>query len=180
MIIIDGYWWLRFDTRVISVAILLIYSQYHRYPGIISIETMPGGGTTDYSVAIFYDAIQKGSYTCYLKPETYLPMMYMPDAIHAAISLMDAPSEKLTVRTSYNLTAFSFTPEMITKELQKHAKELKVDYSIDPVRQSIADSWPDSIDDSQAQLDWAWKPQYSFELMVKDCYEKLRARLTSN
>ncbi|MFH1246733.1 MAG: NAD-dependent epimerase/dehydratase family protein [Candidatus Liptonbacteria bacterium] len=134
-----------------------------RYPGIISAKTHPGGGTTDYAVAIFYAALKDGKYTCYLKPDTMLPMMYMDDAIRATLELMDADPARLTVRTSYNLAAISFTPEEIAAEISKRIP-LAVTYEPD-ARQAIADSWPNSIDDSVARTDWGWKHEIDLPRM---------------
>jgi len=159
----------------------LLCSYYHkkykvdvrgiRYPGIISAETLPGGGTTDYAVAIYYDAIKYKKYKCYLKENTWLPMMYMPDALKAAIELMDSTSAKPGI--CYNLTAFSFTPEGLAKVIKKLVPEFEISFEIDNIRQSIADSWPDSIDDSEAQKDWKWKPDYSVEKMTQDMLDIL-------
>jgi nucleoside-diphosphate-sugar epimerase len=136
-----------------------------RYPGLISWKTPPGGGTTDYAVAIFYDALAKGSYECFVKKETTLPMMYMDDAIRGTIKLMDAPEKKITVRTSYNMAAISFRADELAKEINKHLP-VKVTYKPDH-RQKIADSWPKSINDSQARKDWGWKHEFDLKKMVK-------------
>ncbi|HVF82099.1 MAG TPA: NAD-dependent epimerase/dehydratase family protein [Flavisolibacter sp.] len=143
-----------------------------RYPGLISYKSAPGGGTTDYAIEIFHEAIAETHYSCFLKKETYLPMMYMPDAIRATIELMEAPKEKITVRTSYNLSAISFSPEEIAAEIQKYLPAFTVNYRPD-YRQAIADSWPQSIDDSVAAKDWGWKPEYDLAGMVKDMLENL-------
>ncbi len=139
-----------------------------RFPGIISYRTFPGGGTTDYAVSIYFDAVQRGSYTSYLKPDTYLDMLYMPDAIDAAIDLMRADPEKLRVRNAYNITSMSLDVCTIEKEIKKHIPTFKVDYSIDPVRQSIAESWPESLDDHMARDDWGWSPKWDLENMTSD------------
>lgn len=147
-----------------------------RYPGIISSETLPGGGTTDYAVWIFYKAVEEGRYTCFLKEDTMLPMMYMPDCIKATMDLMEAPLEKLRYHGDYNVSAFSFTPRELAEEIKKRLPEFEISYEVDPLRQGIADSWPNSIDDTPAREDWGWKPAYSLSAMVDDMLEKLRER----
>lgn len=144
-----------------------------RYPGLISYKAPPGGGTTDYAVDIFHSAVAGKPYQCFLKPQTSLPMMYMPDAIAATIALMEADSDQLTVRGSYNLAAISFTPEQIAAEISRHVPGFQVDYVPD-YRQQIADSWPDSIDDSAAQKDWGWQPAYDLAAMTRNMLENLR------
>jgi nucleoside-diphosphate-sugar epimerase len=146
-----------------------------RYPGLISTETLPGGGTTDYAVEIFYKAIAEKKYTCFLAAPTTLPMMYMPDAIKATIDLMQADPKKLLHPTNYNLAAMSFSATELVTEIQKHIPELAVDYVPD-FRQAIADSWPRSIDDSAARAEWGWKPAFDLAAMTKDMLEKLRRR----
>jgi len=131
-----------------------------RYPGIISNVTLPGGGTTDYAVEIYYEAIKNKHYTCYLKPGTYLDMMYMPDALRACVELMEADPGKLKHRNCFNVTAMSIEPEMIAAEIRKHIPEFTIDYQIDPVRQSIAESWPNSMNQTAAMEEWGWKPVY--------------------
>ncbi len=138
-----------------------------RYPGLISYKSAPGGGTTDYAVEIFHEAIEEKRYTCFLKEDTYLPMMYMPDAIRATIELMEAPKEKITVRTSYNLSAMSFSPAEIAAEIKQHIPGFVMEYAPD-YRQVIADSWPQSIDDSVARADWGWKHEYNLPKMTAD------------
>ena len=138
-----------------------------RYPGLISYKSAPGGGTTDYAVEIFYEALEKQRYTSFLSESTYLPMMYMPDAIRATIELMEAPAEKINVRTSYNLSSMSFSPKEIAAEIKKHIPSFEIDYKPD-YRQAIADSWPQSIDDSVARKDWGWKHEYDLARMTKD------------
>lgn len=147
-----------------------------RYPGIISNVTLPGGGTTDYAVAIYYEAIKHGKYTCYLKEGTYLDMMYMPDAIKAAIDLMEADPARLVHRNAFNVTAMSFAPEHICAAIKKHIPALEMDYDVDPVRQAIAESWPNKMDDSCARKEWGWKPDYDLERMTADMLEVLTAR----
>jgi nucleoside-diphosphate-sugar epimerase len=143
-----------------------------RYPGIISSETPPGGGTTDYAVAIFYEAIKKKRYTCFLREGTVLPMMYMPDCIKATLDLMDADKSRVNTRTSYNLAAISFSAGELAAEIKKHIPDFTCEYVPD-FRQKIADSWPMSIDDSEARRDWGWKPDFDLAVMTKDMIEKL-------
>lgn len=147
-----------------------------RYPGIISNVTLPGGGTTDYAVEIFYRAILEGKYTCYLKPDTSLDMMYMPDAIKAAIDLMEADPGSLTHRNAFNVTSMHFTPEVLAEEIRKHIPGFEIEYDNDPVRQAIADSWPDWMDDSAARDEWGWDPEHTLESMTKDMIEVLEER----
>jgi nucleoside-diphosphate-sugar epimerase len=143
-----------------------------RYPGLISYKSAPGGGTTDYAIEIFHEALETKEYVSFLNPETYLPMMYMPDAIRATIELMEAPANKISVRTSYNISAMSFSPAEIAAEIKKFLPEFEISYSPD-YRQRIADSWPQSIDDSKARVDWGWKPQYDLPKMTRDMLENL-------
>ncbi len=138
-----------------------------RYPGLISYNSSPGGGTTDYAIEIFYEAVENHFYNCYLKKDTYLPMMYMPDAIRATLELMEAPAQNISVRTSYNVTGISFSPSDIATEIQKNISNFSVSYNPD-YRQAIADSWPQSIDDSVANKDWNWKPEYDLQKLTKD------------
>jgi nucleoside-diphosphate-sugar epimerase len=147
-----------------------------RYPGIISNVTLPGGGTTDYAVEIYYEAIQKRAYTCFLKKDTYLDMMYMPDALNAAIMLMETNPEKLKHRNAFNVTAMSFAPQDIYREIKKHITDFEMTYNVDPVRQSIADSWPRSMDDSAARAEWGWKPAYDLAQMTEDMIKVLSQR----
>lgn len=143
-----------------------------RYPGLISYKSAPGGGTTDYAIEIFHEALEKGSYTSFLNRDTYLPMMYMPDAIRATIELMETPVEKISIRTSYNLSGMSFSPAEIAEEIKKHIPGFTINYAPD-YRQAIATSWPQSIDDSVARRDWGWKPEYNLSAMTKDMLENL-------
>jgi nucleoside-diphosphate-sugar epimerase len=143
-----------------------------RYPGLISYKSAPGGGTTDYAIEIFDEALETKKYVSFLNPETFLPMMYMPDAIRATIELMEAPANKISVRTSYNVSAMSFSPAEIAAEIKKFLPEFEISYSPD-YRQKIADSWPQSIDDSKARADWGWKPQYDLSKMTRDMLENL-------
>lgn len=147
-----------------------------RWPGIISSEALPGGGTTDYAVEIFYYAVEGKPYTCYLREDTMLPMMYMPDALKSAIDLMKADKSKLTVFVGYNVTAFSFTPKQLEEEIKKYIPDFKVTYKPD-FRQKIADSWPKTIDDTVARQEWGWRPEWSFEAMVKDMLIKIAKKL---
>ena len=143
-----------------------------RYPGLIGYKALPGGGTTDYAVDIFHKAIKGEHFESFLSENSYLPMMYMPDAIKATIDLMEAPSENVKVRSSYNLSAISFTPQQIFEEIKKHKPDFTISYNPD-YRQKIADTWPNSIDDSRARTDWNWKHQYDLAAMVQDILEQL-------
>ncbi len=147
-----------------------------RYPGLISWKGEPGGGTTDYAVQIFYDAIQKGRYTSFLSANTSLPMLYMDDSIRATLELMESPAEKIKLRTSYNLGGLSFTPALLAQAIQKHVPNFKLDYEPD-YRQAIADSWPSSIDDSAASADWGWQPKFDLDAMVAAMLENLKRKL---
>ena len=147
-----------------------------RYPGIISSETLPGGGTTDYAVEIFYEAIKRKKYTCFVKEDTTLPMMYMPDCIKASIDIMDADISKLKHHSDFNITAMSFSVGELAKEIEKHIPEFECKYKPD-FRQDIADSWPQSIDDSIARNEWDWKPSYDLTKMTKDMIEVLSKKL---
>jgi nucleoside-diphosphate-sugar epimerase len=143
-----------------------------RYPGLISYKSAPGGGTTDYAVEIFHEAKEEKKYQCFLNEDTYLPMMYMPDAIKATIELMEAPASKISIRTSYNISGMSFSPKEIAEEIKKHIPEFEITYKED-YRQSIANSWPQSIDDAVARNDWGWKEDYNLSTMVKDMLENI-------
>lgn len=143
-----------------------------RYPGLISYKSAPGGGTTDYAVEIFHEALEEKKYTSFLNDDTYLPMMYMPDAIRATIELMEAQAEKISIRTSYNVAAMSFSPAEIAAEIKKHIPEFQMKYAPD-YRQAIATSWPQSIDDSIARKDWGWEPEFDLPRMTKDMLENL-------
>src|SRR5690606_11425735 len=148
-----------------------------RYPGIISWRTEPGGGTTDYAVHIFFEAIRQGKYTSFLNAGTELPMLYMDDAVRGTIELMDAPSAGLTIRSSYNLSGVSFTPTEIAEEIKKILPNFEISYSDNDPRQAIADSWPKSINDDQARADWGWKPTFDLAGMAKDMLENLKTKL---
>jgi nucleoside-diphosphate-sugar epimerase len=146
-----------------------------RYPGLISWSTLPGGGTTDYAVDIYHKALSDGKYTCFLSEETRLPMMYMDDAIRATIEIMQAPAENIKIRSAYNLSAMDFTPVEITDAIKKHIPDFTIDYAPD-FRQKIADSWPQSIDDSSARQDWNWKHEFNLDAMTADMLEHLSDR----
>lgn len=148
-----------------------------RFPGIISWKVEPTAGTTDYAVAIFYGAISDGQYTSYLGPDTKLPMMYMTDAVNALIQLEQADITKLKHHADFNVAAFSFTPAELTESIKKRVPNFKIDYKIDPVRQAIADSWPDSLDDSAARKEWGWKPNWNQDRMVDDMLKNFKEKL---
>ena len=147
-----------------------------RYPGLISYKSAPGGGTTDYAVEIFHDALEEKKYECFLEEDTYLPMMYMPDAIKATIELMEAPASKISVRTSYNISGMSFSPKEIAAEIRKHIPDFSISYKPD-YRQQIANSWPQSIDDSVARNDWGWQEEFDLAKMTSDMFENLKEGL---
>lgn len=144
-----------------------------RYPGLISYKSAPGGGTTDYAVEIFHEALDEKQYECFLREDTYLPMMYMPDAIRATIELMEAPSEKIKIRTSYNVSGMSFSPKEISAEIKNRIPDFTMTYKPD-YRQAIADGWPQSIDDSVARADWGWKEEYDLGRMTRDMLDNLK------
>lgn len=146
-----------------------------RYPGLISYKTPPGGGTTDYAVEIFYAAVDDTEYSCFVRPDTQLPMMYMPDAIRAALELMEADSDRITVRTSYNIAAASFTAGELAEALERRVTGFRVHFRPD-ARQEIADSWPRTVDDSKARADWGWKPEYDATAIVDDMLKNLSAK----
>ncbi|OQX80982.1 MAG: UDP-glucose 4-epimerase [Bacteroidetes bacterium 4484_249] len=148
-----------------------------RYPGIISNVTLPGGGTTDYAVEIFYEAIKNKKYTCPMPAGTFLDMMYMPDAIDAGIDLMEADPAKLIHRNAFNVTAMSFDPEIIAAEIKKHMPDFEMIYDPDPMKKAIADTWPNKMDDSAARAEWGWNPKYELEEMTKDMLEKIAIKL---
>lgn len=148
-----------------------------RYPGIISWKTAPGGGTTDYAVDIFFEGIKHDKYDCFLSANTELPMLYMDDAVRGTIELMDAPTEQLSIRSSYNLAGISFTPAMIAEEIKKILPNFEISYVDNDPRQAIADSWPGSIDDSQARKDWNWEPTFDLKTMTEDMIKNLKTKL---
>lgn len=160
------YYARRFDVDVRGV----------RYPGIISNVTPPGGGTTDYAVEIYYEAIRHRRYECFVREDTVLPMMYMPDCIKATIDLMEADAKRLKHRADYNVTAMSFSAGELAAEIKKHVPEFVVTYRPDPVRQAIADSWPQTIDDSVARAEWGWQPSYDLAAMTSDMIAELGKR----
>lgn len=162
------YYYEKYDVDVRSI----------RYPGIISYKAMPGGGTTDYAVEIYHEAIKTGNYECFLSENTSLPMMFMEDAIKATTDLMQAPSENLSIRSSYNLSAISFTPEDIYKSIKTEIPEFSITYKPD-FRQDIADSWPSSIDDSVARNDWNWQHDYNLKDMTSEMLKQLRKKYNS-
>lgn len=145
-----------------------------RYPGLISYKSAPGGGTTDYAIEIFHEALEHKKYNCFLKENTFLPMMYMPDAIRATIELMEAPADKISIHTSYNVAAISFSPKEIANEIKKHIPGFEMNYTSD-YRQAIADSWPQSIDDSVARNDWGWKHEFDLSRMTTDMLHNLQS-----
>lgn len=160
-----NYYFMKYAVDVRSV----------RYPGIISSETPPGGGTTDYAVEIFYEAIKNKKYACFVREDTVLPMMYMPDCLKATIDLMEADSSKIKCRTSYNVAGMSFSAGQLTAEIRKHIPDFRCAYKPD-FRQKIADSWPMSLDDTGARKEWGWKPKYDLPSMTRDMIEKLSKR----
>lgn len=166
--LLSEYYYLKHGLDVRSV----------RFPGLISSEAKPGGGTTDYAVEIFYSALQSGRYTCFLRQDTVLPMMYMPDALRAAMGLMEADLELVKLHTGYNIAAMSFSAGELAAEIKKHLPDFEVAYAPDS-RQAIADSWPRSIDDSAARKDWGWREEYDLPGMVTDMLSKLKRRLAN-
>jgi nucleoside-diphosphate-sugar epimerase len=147
-----------------------------RLPGLISYRTPPGGGTTDYAVEIFYSAIREGRYRCFLKPDTRLDMMYMPDAIHAVMTLMEADGARLIHRNAYNVTAMNFTPGELAAQIRTSIPGFTIEYDIDPLRQAIADSWPRYMDDSAARAEWGWEPRYDLAAMTRDMLAHVAAK----
>ena len=149
-----------------------------RFPGIISNKTLPGGGTTDYAVEIYYEAIRKGRYTCTVPRDVYMDMIYMPDALRAVVELMEADPAKLVHRNSFNLASMSFTPDILAEEIRKRLPDFAIDYDIDPVKEAIANSWPNQLDDSCAREEWGWKPQWDISSMTDDMLAAIRAKLS--
>lgn len=160
-----NYYYQRYGVDVRSV----------RYPGIIGHESMPGGGTTDYAVEIYHEAVKGNNYECFLSENTYLPMMYMDDALRATINLMEAPKEDIKIRTSYNLSGMSFSPKEVAENIQKYIPSFEITYKPDE-RQKIADSWTHSIDDSRARQDWNWSPKYDIDAMTQDMIKHLKLK----
>ena len=158
------YYYNKFQVDVVSL----------RYPGLIGWKSQPGGGTTDYAVDIFHEAIKNKSYNCFLEKDTFLPMMYMQDAINATLKVMNADANKVQIRSSYNISGISFSPEDISNEIKKHITNFSISYSAD-FRQKIADSWPNSIDDSIAKKDWGWETQYDLSKMTSEMIHNLKA-----
>ncbi|HBV69081.1 MAG TPA: UDP-glucose 4-epimerase [Clostridiales bacterium] len=148
-----------------------------RFPGLISYKTLPGGGTTDYAVHIYYEALKNKSYTSFIQKGTYMDMMYMPDALSAIIDLIEADPTRLKHRNAFNVTAMSFDPEIQAASIRKFIPEFELSYNVDPIRQEIADSWPNSLDDSAAREEWDWNPEYNLDSMTADMLEKLRIKL---
>jgi nucleoside-diphosphate-sugar epimerase len=148
-----------------------------RFPGLISHTAQPGGGTTDYAVAIFYDALRHGRYRCFLGPDTRLDMMYMPDAVRATLELMEADAADLKHRNAFNIAAANFTPAELGAEIRKHLPGFEIEYEIDPVRQAIADSWPQSLDDAAARMEWGWRPRYDLAALTAEMLQQLRPKL---
>ncbi|BAP86460.1 UDP-glucose 4-epimerase [Paucilactobacillus hokkaidonensis JCM 18461] len=165
--LLEDYYFTKFGVDTRSV----------RFPGLISYKTLPGGGTTDYAVDIYYEALKKKSYTSFIAEGTQMDMMYMPDAIDAVVKLLNADPSRLIHRNSFNITAMSFEPEDIKKSIQKIIPEFKMDYDVDPDRQKIADSWPNSIDPTDAQNEWGFEPSYDLDKMSKDMLDKLKDRI---
>jgi len=165
--LLSDYYFKRFGVDTRSV----------RYPGIISNVTLPGGGTTDYAVEIYYTAVNGGKFTCPLPEDAFLDMMYMPDAVDAAINLMEADPTKLKHRNSFNVTAMSFSPKVIYNEIKKHIPSFEIEYDVDPLKKAIAETWPNSMDDTCARQEWGWKPKYNLETMTVDMLTVLKERV---
>ena len=164
--LLSNYYNLRFGVDTRSV----------RFPGLISYVTPPGGGTTDYAVDIYYYAVRGEKFTCPIAAGTYMDMMYMPDALRAAIEIMEADPTKLHHRNSFNIASMSFDPEIIYNSIKREIPSFEMEYDVDPLRQGIADSWPNSLDDTCARMEWGWKPEYNLESMTKDMIKKLRLK----
>ena len=164
--LLSNYYYLKYGVDTRSV----------RFPGIISNVTLPGGGTTDYAVEIFYAAVKHGRFTCPIPQDVFMDMIYMPDALNACVELMEADPARLVHRNGFNITAMSFSPEIIYKEIKKHLPDFKMDYKIDPVKEAIARSWPNSLDDTCARDEWGWKPSWQLPEMVPDMLKCIRRR----
>ena len=165
--LLSDYYFIRFGVDTRSV----------RFPGLISYIAPPGGGTTDYAVDIYYEAVKGNSFVCPIAAGTFMDMMYMPDALHAAIQLMEADPSRLVHRNAFNIASMSFDPEIIFNNIKKYVPGFTMEYKVDPLRQAIADSWPNSLDDTCARNEWDWKPEYDLEMMTKDMLAKLKERL---
>ncbi|MDR1344407.1 MAG: GDP-mannose 4,6-dehydratase [Tannerellaceae bacterium] len=165
--LLSDYYYIRFGVDTRSV----------RFPGLISYIALPGGGTTDYAVDIYYSAVKGNCFICPIAAGTFMDMMYMPDALHAAIQLMEADPARLVHRNAFNVTAMSFDPEIIYKNIRNHIPDFTMEYNVDPLRQSIADSWPNSLDDTCAREEWDWQPTYNLDMMTQDMLAKLKARM---
>lgn len=165
--LLSNYYFTRFGVDTRSV----------RFPGIISNVTMPGGGTTDYAVEIFYEAVKTGHYTCPVPADVYMDMMYMPDALKSIVDLMEADPSKLRHRNAFNIASMSFTPEILAAEIRKHIPEFTMDYDVDPVKEEISRSWPNKLDDTCAREEWGWSPDWDLEKMVADMLRAVRAKL---
>lgn len=164
--LLSDYYNIRFGVDTRSV----------RFPGLISYVTPPGGGTTDYAVDIYYEAIKSGHFVCPIAAGTFMDMMYMPDGLHAAIQIMEADPSRLKHRNSFNIAAMSFDPEIIANNIRKYIPEFTMEYKVDPLRQAIAESWPNSLDDTCAREEWDWEPHYTLDMMTQDMISKLKAR----
>ncbi len=165
--LLSNYYHIRFGVDTRSV----------RFPGLISYVTPPGGGTTDYAVDIYYSAVRSETFECPIAAGTFMDMMYMPDGLRAAIEIMEANPDKLVHRNSFNIASMSFDPEIIYHNIQKYVPEFQMKYKVDPLRQAIADSWPNSLDDTCAREEWGWKPEFDLDAMTQDMLSKLRIRL---
>lgn len=166
--LLSDYYFTRFGVDTRSV----------RFPGLISYITPPGGGTTDYAVDIYYSAAKGEKFTCPIAQNTYMDMMYMPDALRAAIEIMEANPDKLIHRNSFNIASMSFEPDTIYRKIKEYVPTFEMEYLVDPLRQAIAESWPNSLDDTCAREEWGWKPQYNLDEMTKDMLEKLKLRFS--
>lgn len=164
--LLSDYYFIRFGVDTRSV----------RFPGLISYVTPPGGGTTDYAVDIYYAAVKGEKFVCPIAAGTFMDMMYMPDALHAAIQIMEADPSRLKHRNSFNIASMSFDPEIIASNIRKYIPDFKMEYQVDPLRQAIADSWPNSLDDTCAREEWDWEPHYTLDMMTQDMIAKLKAR----
>ena len=165
--LLSNYYALKFGVDTRSV----------RFPGLISYVTPPGGGTTDYAVDIYYSAVKGEKFICPIAPGTFMDMMYMPDALRAAIEIMEADPARLRHRNSFNIASMSFDPNIIYAKIKEYIPEFEMEFQVDPLRQAIAESWPNKLDDTCARMEWDWKPQYDLDAMTRDMIEKLRAKL---